>query len=488
MKLLSKVSAISVAFAIAASFGIALTHATWGVSSIWPANGLIVGMLFQRRKTPWREMIGAVAIGGVAANLWLHIDAATAFIFASGNVVEVAILSVVLGGHFAPVSPVVHPKGLYQFLALAVLAPAAVAGALIGLLSHVLLSWPALTIALTWLRSDALGLAVFLPIGYMARRAFRGQIHRCIWNSTRRRCARGLLAHGIVLAVSASIFAPKHLISPYWALPSIVLAVLWAGGYAAITGTFITAAFAVVTTVNHPVQSTFGSFRFPTGAILEVQGFTLACTVASYLMAAVLSDRQRFFRQATRGHKKQLELAASLLAVNEELKVLARLDPLTGLANRRSFDGSLSDALAKARAGASAIGVMFVDIDWFKRYNDRYGHGKGDDALAEVARALRTVFPEGSSIARLGGEEFAVIVPEGDAAALVELATAAVQRIYDLSILHGDSPYGCLTISVGVATSSVPPTDDGAQLLRQADAAMYRAKRDGRNGYATHLE
>ncbi|WP_237478007.1 GGDEF domain-containing protein [Lichenibacterium dinghuense] len=164
----------------------------------------------------------------------------------------------------------------------------------------------------------------------------------------------------------------------------------------------------------------------------------------------------------------------------DALAALAARDGLTGLANRRSFDQSLDiEAKRSARAG-TPLALLMVDVDGFKLFNDTYGHGGGDDCLRRVALAIAgTVRRAGDVAARYGGEEFAVILPGTGAeggAAIAERIRAAVAG---LQIPHRAAPVGTsVTVSVGGAAGAGCP---GPDLLAAADAALYRAKRGGRD-------
>lgn len=478
----------ALAFALIACCGIALTRATWGVSSIWPASGLMVGFLYEGRKTRWRDVAVAVFIGSLLSNLWLRSEAVSAFIFALGNVAEVLTAAYVVRRRHASVTAVPHPRGLFGFLLLAALVPAGLSALLVGVMVHAFLDWPARTVALTWLYSDALGLAIFLPLGALARRVCRNPAAPFRTKGASRallaRCVTGAAAHAVMLIVSLLIFSSKHYAAAYWALPPVVLGVLWAGSYAAVTGTFLTAVVAVICTVDQPLNSAFGRFVEPAQAIVEVQGFTVACMLTAYLMAAILADRQRYLRHTIRSHRRQLRLAGHLRVANEELNALAHRDPLTGLANRRRFDSALADAIQQTSRANRTLGMMFIDVDWFKKYNDTYGHHVGDDALCAVANALRKGLPESTTVARIGGEEFAIVWPDTDEGALLSFARETVQAVSNLNLPHSGSAYGRVTVSVGVIAIQGSRTTLPTDLLVKADAAMYRAKQEGRNRYA----
>jgi diguanylate cyclase (GGDEF)-like protein len=169
-----------------------------------------------------------------------------------------------------------------------------------------------------------------------------------------------------------------------------------------------------------------------------------------------------------------------------ELRSQTFSDGLTGIANRRLFDQAMEKELRRAKRSASALSLLMIDIDFFKSYNDHYGHQQGDDTLIKVAGALAGSLQRPLDlIARYGGEEFAVILPEMDAGGAAMVAEALRLKIAQLSIPHaaaGGAPY--VTISVGVATQAPQQPLEVAALIGAADRALYIAKRSGRDRVA----
>jgi diguanylate cyclase (GGDEF)-like protein len=167
---------------------------------------------------------------------------------------------------------------------------------------------------------------------------------------------------------------------------------------------------------------------------------------------------------------------------DERNRVLSIQDELTGLANRRCLNEALDSELARAQRSRQAMALLMVDIDLFKKFNDRYGHQAGDDCLRSVARNLRSCAQRaGDLAARYGGEEFVLILPNTDISQARRIAQALCQSIASLRIPHEDSPEGKVTVSIGAAAMSDGGDIDAANLLRAADEALYRAKRGGRN-------
>ncbi len=174
---------------------------------------------------------------------------------------------------------------------------------------------------------------------------------------------------------------------------------------------------------------------------------------------------------------------AELAEAYREMEKQANLDGLAQVANRRYFDAALDKEWARARRQNSCFALALCDIDFFKRYNDTYGHQAGDDCLRAVARVIRdAVKRPGDLVARYGGEEFAVILPETDATGAGELGRAIVRAVAEAGIAHAASEAAdTVTISLGAAVASWGEDISPAALLAKADAALYQAKNNGRN-------
>jgi diguanylate cyclase (GGDEF)-like protein/PAS domain S-box-containing protein len=166
---------------------------------------------------------------------------------------------------------------------------------------------------------------------------------------------------------------------------------------------------------------------------------------------------------------------AELEATNARLHSLADTDGLTGIRNRRAFDERFKEEFERSRRHGHPMSVLLIDVDHYKLFNDTFGHAAGDEVLTAAAQALQKTVRDTDLLARFGGEEFALILPETDFGGALILAERCRLAATKLAI-----PNWTLTVSIGVA-SLTPETAAPADLLKRADQALYRSKRDGRN-------
>jgi diguanylate cyclase (GGDEF)-like protein len=175
-------------------------------------------------------------------------------------------------------------------------------------------------------------------------------------------------------------------------------------------------------------------------------------------------------------------LAVLGLSTLKRALVYARTDPLTGLPNRRAFQEVLHAELTRARRYARALTVAYIDIDGFKRVNDRLGHDGGDDMLRKVARTMRESLRAPDVVARLGGDEFALMLPEADTSS----ALATLEKIHGALVAAVAASRPSIGFSIGAVTYLSPPDSEGG-VMRHADQLMYQAK-EGAGGPIRHEE
>ena len=187
-------------------------------------------------------------------------------------------------------------------------------------------------------------------------------------------------------------------------------------------------------------------------------------------MAAKLSQRER-----------------ELVATNDRLTVIASMDMVSGLANRRGFQSRLDFEWMKAQQHDGELSLLMIDVDYFKLYNDTYGHPEGDACLARLGETLANIASDAMGFAaRYGGEEFCLLLPDTGADRSREIGEIVRSAVRDLALPHRTSNHQSVTVSVGVASTRPNETQRSAELIEAADAALYAAKHRGRNIVVTH--
>ncbi|MBV7582452.1 sensor domain-containing diguanylate cyclase [Pseudomonas sp. PDM33] len=239
--------------------------------------------------------------------------------------------------------------------------------------------------------------------------------------------------------------------------------------------------------------------------LFTVDGLQLGSAMEMIVLAFALADRFNVMRREKarvqeellraqqqlvdnlRSSEHELELRVAertdeLRELNNQLEAMSLTDALTSIANRRRFDQLLEQEWGHARRSGEALALAIIDVDWFKRYNDHYGHPAGDACLRDIARTLaNTVNRSTDLVARYGGEEFVFLAPMTDLAGVRGMANKLLQAVEALALPHELSPLGRVSVSIGVA-ASVPGQEASAEgLVARADAALYEAKKQGRN-------
>ncbi len=208
----------------------------------------------------------------------------------------------------------------------------------------------------------------------------------------------------------------------------------------------------------------------PTRDLLWNGGSRLVMLIAMGLMVVrIRADRERLYAAN-----------AQLAGLLDSAQRLARTDPLTGLPNRRAFLERLTDELARSKRSGGPLCVAYLDVDNFKRLNDRKGHAEGDEFLTGVAQAIRDTVRSSDVAARLGGDEFAVLFIDAKPGTTEALAQRLLQRIRGMGDRYPDLDLG---VSIGMAHFDASPAD-AEEILQRADAAMYQAKSAGKHRFS----
>ncbi|MGV7032439.1 putative bifunctional diguanylate cyclase/phosphodiesterase [Methylobacterium symbioticum] len=292
-----------------------------------------------------------------------------------------------------------------------------------------------------------------------------------------KQCAVGVIA-AYAAWLCLTSFSVHHLSASYYIIYGII--------FMMVSNLFFNFGFSLAAATSGVILAGFFlalATLFPVGATYTVVVGTLY--VATYLLTLFVNwklnrERYRVFLNAVRAEIQQRKVAER----GADLLRLSTTDAMTGLPNRRAIDEELRITWEAWQAGGASFGVILIDIDYFKRYNDFYGHQAGDACLTAVARAMEAASGRhGGSIGRFGGEEFIVLVCSESRDATIAIAEGIRRAVADLDLEHAQRPdrLRTVTASVGAVFSADLPGAKAERLVTEADRALYRAKASDRN-------
>jgi len=439
------------------------------VPAIWWANAALAAVMLLDRRRPWLKMLAAGYAGNVLGHLIVRDPLWEAFALSACDVGETAIavygVALVVGRRV----DLTRQRQLLQFVAFAVLAAPVAASIAAGLILHFVSGSP-YSVPIRWFPASALGMAVVVPLVLgLARRETWLLFHPTRLGNT-------LLYIALISVATAAIFARADFPWLFFIFPPLLFLVVRLGLGGGALGCCAVAAIGTWFTVS----ARGGPLAHLANATLEhrilILQFFLATAVLSVsVVAVVFADLKRAHIATGLSEERYRELASSM-------ETLATVDALTGAANRRQFDRAMQGEWQRAVRNESHLTLMLVDVDQFKAFNDLYGHLDGDNCLRVVGRiAMEIARRPADTVARFGGDEFAIVLPETPAAAAAELSEKLRERVMSESVEHAGNTPRVVTVSVGCAT--VVPEEGGAatELMAAADAALYEAKRGGRN-------
>ena len=288
-----------------------------------------------------------------------------------------------------------------------------------------------------------------------------------------------IVTAGMVNAAAVPLFLAWYSTAPYsaYTLAELPLTLFFGGMVLGLWFRHLLVLLAAVSLMVAVVLLTKSGLPTGLAVALGVQAATAICFIAtaSYLRERRVNDEYIKTLQAR-------DVAALAMDENEHLAELSLSDSLTSLPNRRHFDGVLAERVTQAQGGS----LFLVDVDYFKQFNDTYGHVAGDECLQSVATALSIVCDGNSAfVARIGGEEFAVIAAAASELDVTRLATALLAQVREAAEPHNGRPdrQNIVTVSVGAVSFQAQGANEASYLMAAADDALYRAKSQGRNRF-----
>lgn len=453
-----------------------LTILPEGMAVFWPPNGVVLAALL-RYGAPALPFLAPIVLAAEMASSVPAFPVGQAILFGTLNFSEAALAWFLLSRlRFDPGFGGL--QDLWKFLFAAPFA-AAFFAALGGAAIYVFLREGGGTYAqyaqVYWF-GDGLGLLVVTPMVYglffsggaAASRTAEtpvpfGLRDLAVWSG-----AAAVLMFFMVFPARELV---GTVLSPVLVLPAILFA---AARYPQRWTAFVVVAIAyvVIVAMMHGRQP-FGPLP-ERQAVLQAQEFILVLAIMGLGFSALLAQLRK---QNAALEARVQERTAKLLEANRRLAVQATLDPVAGIANRRRFDEALSTEIQRCRRTGAGLSLIVADLDGFKGVNDRYGHGVGDEVIRAFACVLERNVRATDIPARIGGEEFAVLLPQTTLEQAIEVAQRARIALACRTIAPIEGP---ITASFGVAYAP-GKVADGQSLLAQADRALYEAKSLGRN-------
>ncbi|NLC37253.1 MAG: diguanylate cyclase [Alcaligenaceae bacterium] len=421
-----------------------------GLSALWPANALLLGLFLRlpRLATPLGWCVAAT--GYVLADLLTGNSLSMALFLNSTNLLGVAIALAVCGRSPIAEQRLKGPGGL-STLFLAIVAASLVAGIVGGGLLWLLLERPLGLSSTNWVASELLSYIIFLPCILSAPnpRAWRWRERRVV---RRKRIPLALLF--VSLLASVFIGGPGALAFPVIALLACALSY---GMFATSLLTLAASLWTLIVTASGNILSIADAGD--TYALLSIRLGVASIALAPIVVACVMTAREH-----------------SLKA----LRHMAEHDTLTDLLNRRTFHQRAQEKLSQLKGQEKSVAILMIDLDHFKNINDTYGHAAGDEVLRITAKRLRKTIRSDDLCARVGGEEFLVLIAECTPE-LLEHITQRLHKAIGQDILLPNTQQSLnITASIGATLSDLasPHLED---MVLQADQALYSAKEKGRN-------
>ncbi|HUV70776.1 MAG TPA: diguanylate cyclase [Terracidiphilus sp.] len=447
--------------------GIVLSHESEGVATIWLSNGLIFGLLITQPKDRWLFYF----IVGLSADTVADMLYGDPFRLAIGvslaNSFEVVTSCLLLTLWFNSPLDLSKSKSLVGFLLISVLGATALTSALGAWWTlHLIPGPPWWQMFRTWYLGDMLGMAVLAPLVIMVQRPAFFSMFKT------KHLAHTLLIFTCSVIVTVLVLMNNKDPLIFFMFPAFLLVAFRLGLPGTVVNIFLFTLMAIGFTVKgHGPLMLIAGEHMMLHRIVIAQLIAAVAIFTMFPVAALLEEKE--------------QLKKSLVASETRYRSLAHLDELTGLPNRRAFNLELENAWADAAATGNQLALVILDADRFKQYNDEVGHIGGDACLCSIAQVIARIAETTQGIAaRIGGEEFAVILPATSELRARKVAEEIRLGVAGLELPHPTSSCGVQTVSLGVAARVPLSGQASIDLMRYADSALYLAKASGRNQVA----
>lgn len=421
------------------------------------------------RRRDWPLFLIAGYAGNVIAHSLMRDPTSEVFLLSACDVLEAAVAAYSVGFALGERANLTEQKQLVQFVGFAVILAPLVSSVAAAIVLRGLFGSPMSMSVVRWFPPSALGMSIIPPL-------VLGLARRETWDLFKPgRVVKTLLYLLLIAGATILIFSRSEFALLFLVIPPLLFLVVRLGLSGGALGCCLVAAIGTEFTIGRHGGILMHAELSLESRIFLLQMFLATAVLSVSVIAVVLAKLQRASRDVRESELRYRTLAASM-------EMLAAIDPLTQIANRRSFDEALDREWQRALRSRTPISLILFDADYFKAYNDRYGHLAGDDCLRRIAGAFTsTVRRPADLVARFGGEEFGIILPDTDAAGAFRLAESLRAGIERLAWAHAACPAGVVTLSGGCASMTPLVGETATDLLNSADEALYEAKRQGRN-------
>lgn len=454
-----QVAALAAVYFAAAKLSLLLAIPPGYATSVWPPSGIALAATLLLGNHLWP----GVWLGAALVNYTVNSSPVLAVMMGTGNALEALAGAALIRRYVGVPRRFEHGRDVVIFVAVA--AVSCTIAATVAVLSMTVvgsLSWPEfLPNWWTWWQGDVTGIIIVTPLilSWLLRRA-------APWS--RQKKLEMVCFGSLLLIVTLLIFSDvTGFISPFPLTFAILPLMIWAAlrfsQRVVTTATAVVSAFAINYTVNGIGPFAMWSLN---ESLLILLAFISTMVVTGLVLSALRIERGRAMD----------ELEQALIGLREQ----AITDPLTGLYNRRYLWEFLRREWIRAKRKDNSLAVIMIDLDHFKRINDKHGHEAGDFVLTAVAGLLRNQMRSSDIVCRYGGEEFALVLPEASLENVQLRAEDIRGAIKRLNLRHQDVPLGRVTVSIGIALFPDHAYDPDT-LLRAADTALYEAKGAGRD-------
>lgn len=478
--------------AVLAWLGLLTGRGAGGVPAVWWANAALLSLMLLETAGPaqepatgrellgdrydrsggarrlWPTLLAAGYAGNFPAHLLIGDPIVEGLALSACDIGETAIAAYGVGFGLGGGVDLTDERQLLRFVGFAVILAPLAASAAAGLVLRLLAS-SSLMVGLRWFPPSALGMSILPPL-------VLGLAGRPTWELIRPAQRPNTLLYMLAIGLgTTAILWRSEFALLFLLVPPLLFLVVRLGLSGGALGCCVVATIGTLFTVGRRS----GAFTAPElrleQPVLMLQLFLGTAVLSSSVLGVVLAQLKRATRDVRESELRYRSLAASM-------EMLATLDPLTRLANRRRFDEALEVEWQRASRVQSTLSLVLVDADYFKFYNDYYGPLAGDECLKRIAETMNALARRPADVvARVGGDEFGMVLPGTNADGARTMAESLRQRIADLGIPHPASPAGQVTVSAGCATVIPTTTQTSAVLLDAADSVLYSAKHKGRN-------